>query len=55
VAWSVGNAGVETKCNAIIITRQASGTAKIEPLMAAFNAIVDVENHWSAQASIFVV
>jgi phage terminase large subunit-like protein len=39
VAWSVGNAGVDPKGNAIIITRQASGTAKIDPLMAAFNAI----------------
>lgn len=36
--WSVGNAKVEPKGNAISITKQASGTAKIDPLMALFNA-----------------
>ena len=36
--WCVGNARIVVTSNAINITKQASGTAKIDPLMALFNA-----------------
>jgi phage terminase large subunit-like protein len=39
MAWCAGNARVEPKGNAILITKSASGTGKIDPLMAGLNCV----------------
>ncbi len=39
VDWAVGNAKAEPKGNAITITKQNSGTGKIDPVMALFDAV----------------
>lgn len=39
MAWCVSNCRVEPRANSILITKQASGSAKIDPVMALFNAV----------------
>lgn len=38
MAWCVSNAKIEPRANGILITKQASGTGKIDPVMAMLNA-----------------
>lgn len=51
MAWCVGNAKAEPRANSMLITKQASGWAKIDPLMALFNAVTLLALNPEAQAT----
>lgn len=53
MAWNVGNAKIEPTKNAVMITKQAAGFAKIDLLMALFNAVELLSRNPQAQGASF--
>lgn len=53
MAWCVGNARTEVKGNAVTITKQVSGTAKIDPLIALFIAVALMAANPEAMSSAY--
>lgn len=51
--WSVSNAKIEPRGNAITITKQAAGSMKIDPLMAALNAVALMSMNPDANVSVY--
>ena len=45
MAFSVENARTEARGNAVIVTKAESGTGKIDPLIAMFNAFQLMSQH----------
>jgi phage terminase large subunit-like protein len=53
MAWAVGNARTVLSGNAAMVTKAASGTAKIDPLMALFDAVALMSTNPEPAGSVY--
>ncbi len=53
MAWSVGNAKVEARGNALVMTKSVAGSAKIDAVIALLNSAVAMSQNPDEEASVY--